>query len=223
MRPEPWTQTMSRHFEYLERASLFSGAILLMTAGLTWLDGMAQSRSAVVDFEQIRERVASSADQEYWSQQRKSDYQQSLRQDSGTTLAILRIPSVSIEVPVFDSIGSTALNRGAGHVSGTAAPDSSGNIAIAGHRDGWFRGLKNLSIGSEIELATLTSKRTFRVSELSIVDPLDVDVLDATDETVLTLITCYPFYYVGPAPDRYIVRGQLQPPDAKPDTDSAEL
>lgn len=190
-----------------------------MMAGLAWLDGMAQSHSAVVEFEQIGERVASSADQEYWSEQRKSDYQESLQQDAGSTLAILRIPSVNTEVPVFDSIGSIALNRGAGHVSGTASPNGNGNIAIAGHRDGWFRGLKDLRVGAEIELSTLTSNRTFRVFELSIVDPLDVEVLDATDETVLTLITCYPFYYIGPAPDRYIVRAQLLTPDAKRDTD----
>jgi sortase A len=190
-----------------------------MIAGLAWLDGMAQNHSAVVEFEQIRERVASSEDQEYWSGQRKSDYRQSLQEDAGATLAILRIPSVNIEVPVFDSIGSIALNRGAGHVAGAASPSGNGNIAIAGHRDGWFRGLKDLRIGAEIELTTLTSKRTFRVSELSIVDPLDVEVLDATDETVLTLITCYPFYYVGSAPDRYIVRAQLLTPNTKRHTD----
>jgi len=200
---------MSRHLEYLEKTSLSCGAILLIIAGLTWLDGTAQGRSAVVRFEQIRERVASPADQESWSAERKAGYQQSLQEDAGTTLAILRISAVNIEVPVFDSISSVALNRGTGHVTETAAPDGKGNIAIAGHRDGWFRGLKDLAIGAEIELVTLTGRRTFRVSELSIVDPLDVDVLDTTDETVLTLITCYPFYYIGPAPDRYIVRAQL--------------
>ena len=193
-----------------------------MLAVFVWLDGMAQSRSAVANFEQLRERVASPAEQKTWSEQRKADYQRSLDKDAGNTLAVLRVPSAGIDVPVYDSLDSTALNRGTGHVAETALPDGKGNIAIAGHRDGWFRGLKDVEIGAEIEITTLTGSRIFRVSELSIVDPLDVGVLDPTDETVLTLITCYPFYYVGPAPDRFIVRAELVPPDAKRDTKTHE-
>ena len=122
---------------------------------------------------------------------------------------MLRIPSRDIEVPVLDSTSDLALNRGAGHVKGTALPGSDGNIAVAAHRDGFFRGLKDIQIGDEIELTTLGGQQTFVVSKLDIVDPFQVSVLDPTDEPVLTLITCYPFYFVGSAPERFIVRATL--------------
>ncbi len=122
----------------------------------------------------------------------------------------MRIPSTGIEVAVFDSTSKTALNRGSGHVARTSLPGTAGNIAIAGHRDGFFRSLKDVEIGDEIELMALDTRQRFEVTETMIVDPLDVSVLDATDQTVLTLITCYPFYFVGPAPDRFIVRAIIK-------------
>jgi sortase A len=200
---------MNRILKLVERASLTAGFALLMLASLVWIDGRAHSQSAIADFERIRDHVATTAEQADWSPKRKDDYRRSLDEEAGETLAVLRIPSRNIEVPVFDSIVETALNRGAGHVTGTALPGEDGNVAIAGHRDGFFRGLKDIDIGDEIELMTLEGQQTFRVSQLDIVDPLDVRVLDPTDDSVVTLITCYPFYYVGAAPDRFIVRAAL--------------
>jgi sortase A len=193
-----------------ERISLFSGIVLLMLAGSVWIDGVAHSRSAIADFERVRNFVLAPADQSTWSETRKTEYVRSLPEDAGSTLAILRVPSTGMDVPVFDSLSDTALNRGAGHVDGTALPGGDGNIAIAGHRDGFFRSLKNVKVGTEIEVTTLHGSRTYHVTELRIVDPLDVSVLDSTEETMLTLITCYPFYFVGPAPERFIVRARLQ-------------
>ncbi len=200
---------MAEHSKIPERVSLLTGVVLLALAGLVWIDGAAHSRSAVADFERIQKLVVAPAEQLSWSEERKAEYERSLSGDTGTTLATLRIPATGLDVPVFDSLSSTALNRGAGHVSGTALPGSNGNIAIAGHRDGFFRSLKDVEIGAEIEVTTLRGSRTFRVSELRIVDPLDVSVLDPTEDTMLTLITCYPFYFVGPAPQRFIVRATL--------------
>jgi sortase A len=91
-------------------------------------------------------------------------------------------------------------------VEGTAYPDEVGNIAISGHRDGFFRPLKDIKLGDAIDVQTPAGTQTFEVSDISIVDALEVSVLDPTDTTVLTLITCHPFYYQGYAPDRYIVR-----------------
>ena len=201
---------MAQHSKTPERISLLGGVVLLTLAGLVWIDGIAHSRSAVADFERIRNLVVAPADQLTWSEGRKVAYERSLSEETGTTLAILRTPSTGMEVPVFDSLSNTALNRGAGHVGGTALPGSNGNIAIAGHRDGFFRSLKDLEVGAEIEVTTLRGSRTFIVSELLIVDPLEVSVLDPTGETMLTLITCYPFYFVGPAPERFIVRARLE-------------
>ena len=149
------------------------------------------------------------AAQAEWSEKRKAAYRESLEKDAGTTLGVLRIPSTNIEVPVLDSTSDLALNRGAGHVDGTAIPGEEGNVAIAAHRDGFFRALKDIEVGDAVELTTIDGKQTFRVAELSIVDPLDVSVLEPTDESVITLITCYPFYFVGAAPERFIVRATL--------------
>ncbi len=201
---------MAQYSKSAERIILLGGVVLLTLAGLVWIDGIAHSRSAVADFERIRNLVVAPAEQLRWSEERKAEYERSLSGDTGTTLAILRIPATGMDVPVFDSLSNTALNRGAGHVGGTALPGRNGNIAIAGHRDGFFRSLKDVEIGTEIELTTLRGSRTFRVSELQIVDPLEVSVLDPTEVTMLTLITCYPFYFVGPAPERFIVRATLQ-------------
>ena len=200
---------MFRCVTILEKACFAGGTALALLAVLVAFDGVAHSRAAVEDFEQARRELASSLDQSLWSDQRKKDYEKSLDREAGATLAVLRIPSVDIEVPVYDSVGKTALNRGTGHVEGTARPDESGNIAIAGHRDGFFRGLKDIAVGDKIQLATLEGNLQFTVASLDIVDPLDISVLDPTDSTVLTLITCYPFYYAGPAPDRFIVRADL--------------
>jgi sortase A len=200
---------MNALLKFLERTSLLVGITLIALAGFTWFGGVAHSRSAVADFEQIKDMAIPAADQRNWSEQRKAAYQHALSKEAGDTLAILRIESAGIEVPVFDSTSKTALNRGSGHVAGTALPGTHGNTAIAGHRDGFFRGLKNISVGAEIELSTLHGQQKFRVAEILIVDPLDVSVLNSADETMITLITCYPFYFVGPAPERFIVRATL--------------
>ena len=101
------------------------------------------------------------------------------------------------------------LNRAVGRIPGTALPGQPGNVALAGHRDGFFRGLKDLEVGDRLELETLAETQEFVVEGLTIVTPDDVHVLDATPSPTLTLVTCYPFYFVGKAPKRYIVRAGL--------------
>ena len=98
------------------------------------------------------------------------------------------------------------LNRAVGHIDDTAVPGTNGNSGIAGHRDGFFRGLKDIGPDDVIELETLQGKEVYRVERTWVVSPEDVSVLDTTPARSLTLVTCYPFYYVGPAPQRYIVR-----------------
>ena len=98
------------------------------------------------------------------------------------------------------------LNRAVGHIANTARPGSDGNSGIAGHRDGFFRGLKDITPGDAIELETLDGSEVYRVERTWIVDPEDVSVLDPTPARSLTLVTCYPFYFIGSAPRRFIVR-----------------
>lgn len=127
-------------------------------------------------------------------------------EDETLPVALLRIDRVALEVPVYMDISERNLNRGAGLVDGTSLPDSNGNIAIAAHRDGYFRALADVAVGDVLELETLRSTREYRITGISIVMPTDLWPLDETDEPAVTLVTCYPFYFVGNAPQRYIVR-----------------
>jgi sortase A len=103
------------------------------------------------------------------------------------------------------------LDRAVGHIDDTALPGTNGNIGIAGHRDGFFRGLKDIAAGDPIELETRKGRELYRVERTWIVDPEDVSVLDPTPVQSLTLVTCYPFYFIGSAPQRFIVRAVRQP------------
>ena len=123
-----------------------------------------------------------------------------------TVIAVLRIPGVKLEVPVYHGTADQVLRQGAGLVEGTAAPGSRGNIGIAAHRDSHFLALKNVAIGDLIELGTLEHTQFYRIIALSVVDPRDVHVLQDTGEPVLTLVTSYPFHFVGNAPQRFVVR-----------------
>lgn len=126
--------------------------------------------------------------------------------NDAAVLAVLRIPGVGLEVPVGYGTAEPVLLRGAGLIAGTAAPGSRGNVAIAAHRDTFFRALQDVAIGDLIELDAPDRTWTYRITELSVVEPTDVHVLADTGEPVLTLVTCYPFYFVGNAPQRFVVR-----------------
>jgi sortase A len=146
-----------------------------------------------------------------WSEGRVRAYEESLEQETDAPLAVLRIPKIRLEVPVLDGTDDFALNRAVGHIRGTARPGEVGNVGIAGHRDGFFRGLKNITRGDLIKLETLEGTETYIIDEVVIVDPDAVEVLDPTEASSITLVTCYPFYFVGSAPQRYVVRGIRSP------------
>jgi LPXTG-site transpeptidase (sortase) family protein len=126
-------------------------------------------------------------------------------------LAVLKIPKIHLEVPILEGTDDPALDYGAGHVEGTALPGEVGNVAIAGHRDGFFRGLKDIVVGDTMELETVRGSESFVVQNIWLVTPNDVWVLDPTPTESITLVTCYPFYFVGSAPQRYIVRATRAP------------
>jgi len=144
-------------------------------------------------------------DQTDWSVKAIAGYEKR-KNSGGLPIAMLTIERLNIKAPIYFGTNRVTLDRGLGLVDGTAYPDEVGNIAISGHRDGFFRPLKDIKLGDAIEMQTPTGVQAFEVSDISIVDALEVSVLDPTDTTVLTLITCHPFYYQGYAPDRYIVR-----------------
>jgi LPXTG-site transpeptidase (sortase) family protein len=150
------------------------------------------------------------ADFQLWSPKRIRAYEESREAQNRGPLAVLRIPAIGLEVAVLEGTDDLTLNRGVGWIAGTALPGESGNLGIAGHRDGFFRGLKDVMRGVPLELETLGGARLlYTVQDIWIVRPDAVEVLDPTPRPSLTLVTCFPFYYVGSAPERYIVRAVL--------------
>ena len=148
-----------------------------------------------------------------WSEKRIAAYEQSLAEHVRPPLAVLRISKVHLEVPVLEGTDDLTLNQGVGHIAGTVNPGADGNIGIAGHRDGFFRVLKDVSPGDTIELMTPSHTDTYVVDQIVLVRPDDVSVLRPRSVASLTLVTCYPFYYVGSAPQRYIVQASISNPD----------
>jgi sortase A len=163
------------------------------------------------DAEQAREdwHTVPFPDQSEWSKKRLASFAQAGKMDLGVPRAVVKIPSLNIAASVYSDRVPLALERGAAWVDGTAVPGGKGNIAIAGHRDSFFRALENVPLGTLIELATASGIQEFQVTSVAIVDALDTTPLDPEQDAVLTLITCHPFRYVGYAPDRYIVRASI--------------
>ena len=141
-----------------------------------------------------------------WSGIRVRTYKAALKRPTPLTLAILKIPSIHLEVPVHDGTSDAVLDLAAGRIEDTALPGTPGNVGIAAHRDGYFRALKDIKEGDELVLETPVATEQYRVEWIKITVPTDVSVIDATPGRAVTLVGCYPFYHVGPAPQRFIVR-----------------
>jgi sortase A len=126
--------------------------------------------------------------------------------NEGDVLGRMDIPRLGVSVAVLQGTKSRMLRLGAGHIKGTPLPGEPGNSGIAGHRDTFFRELKNVRQNDEIEFQTATGLFRYEVDWVKLVAPDDISVLAPSTESVLTLVTCYPFYFVGPAPERFVVR-----------------
>jgi sortase A len=187
----------------VERSALALGmAALLVTAaaiGSRWVaQGEARPLAAEVGTAQ--------ADVRDWHPNRVRAWQDALKRLSPPPLATLQIRRLGVDVAVLPGTDEWTLNRAVGHIADTAAPGSQGNVGVAGHRDGFFRPLKDIAIGDLIEVTTAGRLDRYRVTQTWIVEPKDVWVLDPTGSAALTLVTCYPFYFIGSAPKRFIVR-----------------
>jgi len=160
-----------------ESLMMLVGAVGLVVAGFVYADTGPGSRQAITE----------------------SNAQQG-------ELALLSIARLELEVPIFSGTSKKTLNRGAGLVEGTSPPGAAGNIVVSAHRDSFFRPLEDIRVGDVIELQSPDGMQRFEVGKIFITDPLDISVLEPTAQPSLTLITCYPFRYVGFAPERFIVR-----------------
>ena len=126
----------------------------------------------------------------------------------GGVMGEMEVPRLGLKVMVVQGDSPTLLQRAVGHLPGTALPGESGNVALAGHRDTFFRPLRNIRSGDAITFKTLDSEFRYQVESTTVVPPSDVSVLQQSGGRTLTLITCFPFYFVGAAPDRFIVRAR---------------
>jgi sortase A len=125
---------------------------------------------------------------------------------SRAPLGRIEISSLGVGAMILEGIDDKTLRRAVGHIPGTALPGQPGNVGLAGHRDTFFRALRNIHKDDEIMLQTLEGAYRYRVDLTQIVAPEDTAVLNNSGDSILTLVTCYPFYYVGSAPQRFIVR-----------------
>jgi sortase A len=191
-----------------EIVCLALGATGLARLGLFRHKVATETRHELERFAEVRALASPTGtpDQSLWSPVRVNAWRQAIGEPVPAPLAVLRIPKIRLEVPVLPGTDDHTLDRAAGHIEDTAQPGMDGNSGIAGHRDGFFRGLKDITLGDMIELDTLQGTDVYRVERTWVVKPEDVSVLDPTPTPALTLVTCYPFYFVGSAPERFIVR-----------------
>ncbi|MGA2696674.1 MAG: class D sortase [Terriglobales bacterium] len=183
------------------RYTLFvTGVIAFAYVGLTLLDARLYQASA-----------KSSLDRQIQMEPERKGSEPQPAVKIGDVLGRLDIPRLGLSVAISQGTTSRILRLGAGHVIGTALPGEAGNSAIAAHRDTFFRELKDIHSNDEIQIQTARGLFRYQVDWVKIVSPHDSDVLAPSTESALTLVTCYPFYFVGPAPKRFVVHARERP------------
>ena len=134
----------------------------------------------------------------------------------GGVVGQIRIVRLGVEAAVVQGDSPTVLRRAVGHLAGTALPGQPGNVVLAGHRDTFFRPLARVRVGDVIGLKTRDGDFEYVVESTTVVAPSHVQVLEPTAGRTLTLVTCYPFGYLGAAPDRFIVKARETAPSGSP-------
>jgi sortase A len=196
MTPAVGREPLKRILAWAQRALFACGVLLLGYCGYALADAWLFQRRESRDLERmLRDREIAA-----------SEPAPAAAADG--LIGRIEIPRLLLSVIVVEGIGKTSLLRAVGHIPGTALPGQPGNVGLAGHRDTFFRPLKDLKIKDEVQISTLKGNFNYEVESLRVVEPENVGVLAASGENVLTLVTCYPFYYFGPAPKRWIVRAR---------------
>jgi LPXTG-site transpeptidase (sortase) family protein len=182
-----------------------AGAAILIGSGLLLLQAHAHQRQAMQRFELARRTSLTVAES---PRPGKVKFTGQVAKN-GSVLGELEIPRLGIDTLIFQGDDAQILRWGTGHIPGTPLPDSPrGNVGLAAHRDSYFRPLRNIRHNDLIVIKTLRGVQHYAVQSTKIVTPDDVGVLDNTGQHILTLVTCYPFYYIGSAPERFIVQAR---------------
>ncbi len=205
-----------RTLTWIRRALFCCGALMLGYTGFVMLDSWVLQKRESADFDRLL------------SEQRSTQSEHAPAAASGPTtdaspapleglVGRIEIPRLKLSAVVLEGSGSVTLRHAVGHITGTALPGQRGNVGVAGHRDTFFRGLKDLQMHDEVNFSTLRGTFRYEVDSLKIVDPSNVEVLAASAGNVLTIVTCYPFTYLGAAPRRFIATARQVSPTSNVD------
>lgn len=175
---------------------------VLMVAGISLL--------AFYSVSEARREAGAAAAAAAWTEDHAPAIPQAAAPRAGDAEALLRIPRLQVEVPVFEGTAEAALNLGAGRIEGSGPLGGSGNAGLASHRDGFFRCLKDVRLGDELVLELRDGAQRYIVDQIRTVKPEQVDVLADRGTPSLTLVTCYPFRFAGAAPSRYIIHASYE-------------
>jgi|ERR1019366_4596202 sortase A len=181
----------SRLARWMQRISFAVGFLILGYCGADWFNSRMQQAAGNRELDRILTQKPETATRSVIPE--------------GDLVGKVEIPKLHLSAVVFQGTTDKTLDRGVGHLDGSALPGETGNVVLAAHRDTFFRSLRNIHQGDEITVTTPTGPRAYEVESTEIVDPTDVSVAGTTKNPTLTLITCYPFYFVGHAPKRFIV------------------
>jgi len=206
---------------WAERVLLLVGILCLGIYAWSWLDTWLFDRAQNARLEQALHPAAET--DSFESLRKGAERELPEKKPSapapgdGELIGRIAVDRLGVSAIVLEGVGNRTLRRGAGHIPATPLPEQGkGNVGIAAHRDSFFRGLKDIREDDTIALTTLDGTFRYKVEWTKIVKPADVSVLEPTDEPALTLVTCYPFYYVGSAPERFIVRAYRIPEKEEP-------
>jgi sortase A len=204
-RPPSPSASTNRFLQWSRDFFLIVGFLLLGYSGLVLLDAKVyqvfQARRLQQELSNIRAEPANTGD----------DGSLPANPAPAEPMGRIEIPRIGIAVVIMEGVDVETLRRAVGHIPGTALPGQRGNVGLAAHRDTFFRPLRNIQHDDVITLTTLYGTYRYLVDSTQIVEPEDIHVLDDTGGAILTLVTCYPFYYVGSAPQRFIVRAHKAP------------
>jgi len=187
---------------WLQRLLFSVAVVLLGYCGYVWAEGWVFQHREEARFERLVHAGASPAGLPWLGQD-------GVGRDG--LIGRIEVPRLEVSVMVIEGTDAAVLRHAAGHISGTALPGEPGNVGISAHRDTFFRPLRNIRANDEVTVTTLRGEYRYRVVSTKIVDPEDGGVLKAGRGETLTLVTCYPFYFVGAAPRRFIVRAERIP------------
>jgi sortase A len=188
----------SSHFLWLSHTCMLSGALALAFYSYFWVEARVYQAIEDRHFDSSAAAPVNCAAEE----SNLND------ETTGSSIGRIEIPRLGLSVVVLEGDDALTLRRGAGHIPGTGWPGQPGNMAIAGHRNTFFSGLRDIRANDVIRMTTRHGSYVYNVESIRVVGPEHIEVLDGTQQPTLTLLTCFPFSYIGPAPDRFVVRAR---------------